>query len=260
MAQMAHIIMLGTGDPLSDERVQTSLALPLAGGETLLIDTTSGTDLLRQMRLAGLPLVSIRHLFISHRHFDHAGGLAPLLTALVPIPEAAITVYTPHDTLHALRATLAMTIPGVEDWLGTRLRWRALLPGTPVEAGSALVTSFAVDHGLECVGFRVALGGASVVFSSDTQPCPALVDYARDADLLIHEAYGSEYTATEAHRFGHSTAADAGAAARAAGAGRLLLTHFRASRYTDPEDLRAEAAAAFGHPVELASDLDRIDI
>ncbi len=37
---MGQIIMLGTGDPLNDERVQTSLAVSLDGGETLLIDTT----------------------------------------------------------------------------------------------------------------------------------------------------------------------------------------------------------------------------
>jgi ribonuclease BN (tRNA processing enzyme) len=40
--------------------------------------------------------------------------------------------------------------------------------------------------------------------------------------------------------------------------GRLLLTHFRARRYADPEALGAEAAEVFGRPVELAADLDVI--
>ncbi len=252
---MPQLIVLGSGDPLCDERVQSSLAVPLGGGETLLIDTTSGTALLRQLRRADLSLSGIRHLFISHRHFDHAGGLAPLLTDLSSLPEACLTVYAAHDTLHALRAVLALTIPGVEDWLGARLRWQALAAGVEVEAGGAMLTPFAVDHGLECLGVRLALGGVSAVFSADTRPCPTLVEYARGADLLIHEAYGPAEMAAQAHGFGHSTAADAGAAARAAGVGRLLLTHFRASRYADPVALGEEAAEVFGRPVELAADL-----
>jgi ribonuclease Z len=252
---MAQLIVLGSGDPLCDERVQSSLAVPLEGGETLLIDTTSGTALLRQLRQANLSLSSIRHVFISHRHFDHAGGLAPLLTTLTSMPEARITVYAAHDTLHALRAVLALTIPGVEDWLGSRLRWRDLTVGREVETGSAVLTPFAVDHGLECLGVRLALCGANAVFSADTRPCPALVEYASGADLLIHEAYGPVTTAEQAHGFGHSTAADAGLAARAAGAGRLLLTHLRASRFADPVALGAEAAETFGQRVELAADL-----
>lgn len=37
---------------------------------------------------------------------------------------------------------------------------------------------------------------------------------------------------------------------------RLLLTHFRASRFADPNELAAEAALAFGGQVEAARDLD----
>src|SRR3712207_5245219 len=71
---MGRLIFLGTGDPLNDERAQTSLALPQADGTTILFDTSSGTILLRQLRAAGISLASIRHIFVSHRLFDHAGG------------------------------------------------------------------------------------------------------------------------------------------------------------------------------------------
>ncbi len=83
---MGRVILLGTGDPLNEERAQTSLAVPLAGNETLLVDASSGTVLLRQLEAAGIALDSIRHLFVTHRHFDHAGGLAPLLTPSRPSP------------------------------------------------------------------------------------------------------------------------------------------------------------------------------
>lgn len=253
---MARVIMLGTGDPLNPERAQSSLAMPLGGGETMLFDTSSGTILLRRLEDAGIALAGIRHIFVSHRHFDHAGGLAPLLTTLASVREAELTVYAPPVTLRALHDILTLTIPGVEDWLGARLRWHELADGTAIVAGSATVTPFDVDHTLECTGFRITQGGTTIVFSADTRPCPWLVDNAREADLLIHEAYGLDVNCKEAHTFGHSTAADAGTAARSAGVRRLLLTHFRASRHADPIALGAEAEAAFGHPVELACDLD----
>ena len=151
---MGRVIFLGTGDPLSGERAQASIAVPLAGDEAMLIDASSGTVLLRQLKYAGIPLESVRHLFVTHRHFDHVGGLAPLLTALSSVPDASLSVHATPATLATLRELLALTIPGVEDWLGKRLRWRGLTPGEPVGAGDAGVRPFEVDHSPERVGFH----------------------------------------------------------------------------------------------------------
>jgi ribonuclease Z len=256
---MGRVIFIGTGDPLNGERTQSCLAVPLAHDETMLFDTASGTDILRQLESAGIALESVRHLFISHRHFDHAGGLAPLLTALVPLPNAAIAVHAAPDTLRALRELLLLTIPGVEDWLGKRLRWRELALGRTTEAGNARVSPFEVDHGVECVGFRISQGASTLVYAADTRPCENVVEHARGADLLIHEAYGLEDETERAHTLGHSTAEEAGEIARRAKARRLVLTHIRASAFVDTVDLAAEAKAAFGGTVEVAGDLDSFD-
>jgi ribonuclease BN (tRNA processing enzyme) len=251
----ARVIFLGTGDALNWERAQSSLAVPLAGGEAMLIDTSSGTVLLRQLEAAAIPLESVRHLFVSHLHFDHAGGLAPLLTAMAALPAASLAVYAMPRTLKGLRELLALTIPGVEGWLGGHLTWYELAPGESVRVNDVEVTPFRVNHGLECVGFRVAQAGAVAVFAADTRPCSEVVENARGADLVIHEVYGLKAEAERAHALGHPTAAEAGRVARDAGASRLILTHFRASRFADPEVLAAEAEASFGHPVEVAGDL-----
>jgi ribonuclease Z len=200
----------------------------------MLIDASSGTVLLCQLEAAGIAPENVRHLFVTHRHFDHAGGLAPLLTALAALPEAALTVHATPDTLSALRGLLALTIPGVEDWLGKRLRWKELTIEKPTRAGDAEVTSFEVDHGIECVGFRLSQGGSTLVCAADTRPSPNAVRYARGADLLVHEAYGPEQDAEQAHAFGDSTAADAGKTALAAGAKHLILPHPRAVLLTPP--------------------------
>ena len=256
---MGRVIFLGTGDPLNGERAQTSLAVPLSGGEAMLLDVSGGTVLLRQLQAASVALESVRHLFVSHRHFDHAGGLAPLLVALTALPEASITVHATPATLAALRELLELTIPGVEGWLGDRLNWSKLASGQSTRAQDAEVTPFEVDHGLECVGFRISQGPSTLVYAADTRPSPNVIEYARGADLLVHEAYGAEADAQQAHAFGHCTAAEAGRIAREAGARRLVLTHFRASRFVDPAGLAAEAATVFGGPVEAARDLDIFD-
>lgn len=250
-----RVIFLGTGDALNWERAQTSLAMPLAGDETMLIDASSGTVLLRQLEAAKIPLESVRHLFVSHLHFDHVGGLAPLLIAMVPLPGASLAVHAMPRTLKGLSELLALTIPGVEGWLGERLSWRELAPGKSVRVNDAEVIPFRVDHDLECVGFRVARAGSVVVFAADTRPCPEVVENAKGVDLLIHEVYGLKAEAERAHALGHPTAAEAGMVARDAGARRLVLTHFRASRFADPKALAAEAEASFGHLVEVAGDL-----
>ena len=256
---MGRVILLGTGDPLNGERAQSSLAVPLSGGEAMLIDASSGTVLLRQLDAASIPLEGVRHLFITHRHFDHAGGLAPLLTAMAASPKASITVHAMPETLVALRELLSLTIPGVEGWLGGRLAWRELLPGEPARAGDAEVTPFEVDHGLECAGLRVEQGGSAMAFSADTRPWPNVVRYARGADLLVHEAYGLEDDTKRAHALGHSTAAEAGRAGRDAGARRLVLTHFRSGHLVNTKELVAEASSALGGPVEAAHDLDAFE-
>jgi ribonuclease Z len=255
---MGRLIFLGTGDPLNDERAQTSLALPQADGTTVLFDTSSGTILLRQLRAAGIGLASIRHVFISHRHFDHVGGLAPLLVALTAVPESDVTVYALPETLQVLHDLLAATIPGVEGWLGPRLHWQALADGTAVRLGELSVTPFAVEHFMETCGFRLAQGRHAAVFTADTRPCEGVRAAAQGAELLIHEAYGPDREAATAHGFGHSTAGDAGRAAREAGVQRLVLTHFRSSIFADPAALVAEAGAIFSGQIEAASDLEAV--
>ena len=252
---MGCVVCLGTGDPLNAERAQTCIAVRLPREEAILFDASSGTIILGRLQSAGIPLEGIHHLFVSHRHFDHVGGLAPLLISMASLPDAHLTVYALPETLRALRTLLALTIPGIEDWLGEGLRWRDLTPGSQIRAQDAEVTPFLVDHSVECVGYRIAQGGSTAVFSADTRPCPRVIEYAQGAGLLIHEAYGTRDEAGTAHARGHSTAAEAGKAARGGGVGRLVLTHLRAERFADPARLVAEAGEVFGGPVEVARDL-----
>ena len=59
--------------------------------------------------------------------------------------------------------------------------------------GSTRVSAFLVDHGTvkPAFGYRVDSAGHSVVISGDTKSCQTLVDFARDADCLIHAAWSA---------------------------------------------------------------------
>ncbi|SFI32273.1 ribonuclease Z [Paenibacillus sp. UNC496MF] len=74
--------------------------------------------------------------------------------------------------------------------------------------------------------------GRVVTILGDTRPCDNAVRLARGADLLVHEATFAVGLEEKAAAYGHSTFGQAAETARAAGAKRLVVTHF-SSRYDD---------------------------
>jgi len=100
--------------------------------------------------------------------------------------------------------------------------------------------------------------GRRIVYSGDTRPYPGMVELARGADLLIHEATFSHELQERAAEDGHTTAREAAEVAREAGAKRLALVHI-SSRYYDPEVLLEEARQVF-EDVFVAEDLMEIEV
>lgn len=116
--------------------------------------------------------------------------------------------------------------------------------------------------------FRFDTRAGSVVISGDTAPCANMVRLARGADLLLHEAINldilqAQYTDAEMmqatmdhHRRAHTTAAEAGSIAAAAGVGHLALHHLVPS-YSPPEAWD-EARTTFDGRLSIPEDLDVI--
>jgi ribonuclease BN (tRNA processing enzyme) len=91
----------------------------------------------------------------------------------------------------------------------------------------------------ESFALRFEGDGKRIVLSGDTAFLPAMVPFARDADLLVHEAMLTEGVDALVARVpnggerlrqhilrSHTTAEDAGRIAAEAGVGRLALNHF----------------------------------
>ena len=100
--------------------------------------------------------------------------------------------------------------------------------------------------------------GITAAYVTDTRPCDGGRVLADDADLLYHDATFADEHRTRAKTTGHSTARQAAAVARDAGAQWLLLGHLSA-RYPDPAPLEREARSVFPAS-EIAEELRRYEL
>ena len=102
--------------------------------------------------------------------------------------------------------------------------------------------------------------GRKLVLSGDTRPCEAMVEAARNADILVHESTFSDDDQARALETRHSTAREAGRVAHQAGARRLILTHLSSRYDTDFGRLLAQAREEYPGPVDVAHDGMTVEI
>ena len=99
--------------------------------------------------------------------------------------------------------------------------------------------------------------GRKVVLAGDTAPSPVVLEAARDAEVLVHEATFLDEERERAAETAHSTALEAAELARDAEVSLLALTHL-SNRYFGPEVTR-EARTIFPDTV-VPKDFDVIDV
>ena len=197
---------------------------------------------------------------ITHKHPDHMVDLHGLFRArwfgdrdAEPLP-----LYAPDGVVQRLQGL-------EEDDQEAILRifnWHVLPADQPYALGPWLLRSWWLPHFVPNAGVRLTAEGLTVAYTGDTGPDPRLRDLAHEADLFIAEASDrlqrSDVPPARPRSGMHLTAHDAGAAAQAGGARRLLLTHFWPGN--DRESSRREAAEVFDGEVLLADEGLRIDL
>lgn len=244
-----YVALLGTkGGPAirPGSSMPTSNLLCL-NGQPIVVDCGLGVTrglVDQEMQLKDLSLI-----FISHMHSDHYLELGPLLhTAWTAGLKTHVDIYGPSGIdvywqgfLASMKADIDLRI---ED--EGRPDLRDLVAIHMVDAGDVMtrdgvaVTAIRTAHPplVDCFAFSFQTDKTRVVFSGDTAPIDALADFARGADLLIHEAMLEAALPALMERVGngsdklmehwlrsHCFAHDAAKIATSAGVRKLALSH-----------------------------------
>jgi ribonuclease BN (tRNA processing enzyme) len=206
-----------------------------------------------------VPVNRLTGAVISHLHPDHYFDLVALYYLLrfgEPRPDSLprrLPVWVPPggcEFLHRLGQLIADKTAMFDDVFDLQ----DYSPDQVTDLGGLSFSFHQVQHYILSHAIRVHTGnGTTLVFSSDVAPCPELVEAARRADLFLCESAMVDASMDEKDpaKRGHMSAREAGEAAQAAGARRLLITHYRSSERDDAHHLAA-AQGAFQGPVELA--------
>lgn len=205
-----------------------------------------------QPRLLALcPDGAVDAVVITHEHPDHCVDLSALYRArYYAAGQPAVAGPKPRCPLYCP--------PGVLDRVGqleprgdlTEVFAPYSLPGD-YRVGPFELTSVPLPHHVPNAGVRLAAPGLTVAYTGDTGPDPVLATLGAGADLYIIEATHQSTPSSGGARY-LSTAREAGEWAAAAGATRLMLTHFWPGQ--DRAVSVAQAAEVFPGPVLAAEE------
>jgi len=208
------------------------------GDSQVWIDCGTGTfgELQRRM-----PVDELSAVVLTHEHPDHVVDVYGLHVMMrYALGRKGLPVYAPAG----LDQQLGTLVQG--DWGGT-FSWQAIDSDSEVNVGALTMRFSRTDHPPPTYAVELSGNGSRLVYSSDTGPGWSVEAFAGGADLVLSEA---TYLHDEKPAPIHLSAKEAGAAARAAGARKLMLTHLWP--LVDRPAAVAEGSAAYGEPVVLA--------
>lgn len=156
-------------------------------------------------------LQDLRHVFLTHRHYDHIRDL-PALAYATPLA-GTLHVYGLRDTLDALATHLMNNViySAYQERTGQdgnpRAQFHPLEPDKSVTVGDLAVTPRAATHTAPAVGFLVSDGERNLYYTGDTAPGFSTHLAASPPDILVSEVTYSNAGADDAARNGHMTPA-----------------------------------------------------
>ena len=213
--------VLGCHGPFPCANGATSGYLIEQGEQALLVDCGSGVlgRLTARWDPAGLTAV-----LLSHLHFDHMSDMTVLQYYLISRGKK-LRVFVPGEDHSPARALLDS--PAFE-----------VLPyPEKMELAGLEISTLPVRHPVPCRALRLTDGKRTFIYTGDTNDCPELAAFAREADLLL--ADGPFLEKEWKDTLPHMSASGAARLAREAGAKRLVLTHLPLQHA--PETLLGEA-------------------
>ena len=266
-----QVILLGTGTPNAEPARSGPATAIVVNGAVYLVD--SGPGLVRRAAAAKLPIPALKHVFFTHLHSDHTLGYPDLIFSPWVLERTApLEAYGPPglramtDHLRAAwQEDIEMRLDGGEpsNKTGWRVNVHEITAGVIYRDANVTVKAFAVPHGTwkHAFGFRFETADRTIVISGDTTFTPEMIEQARGADVLVHEAYSEVGLKTRAlpwqkyHAAFHTSSSDVTRIAREAQPKLLVLHHLVLSGQPAEQVLR-EVTVGYTGKVVIGQDLD----
>ncbi|MEE9542231.1 MAG: MBL fold metallo-hydrolase, partial [Thermodesulfobacteriota bacterium] len=226
--------------------------LEVVSNENDLVILDAGTGI----RVLGNRLVAdndkrVINILLTHAHWDHLAGF-PFFKPIY-MKDTRIRIFGPLSTQESLRSIISKTMshpyfPIEFEDISAEITFHEM-DHSAVEIGALKVDAIPLSHPNQGFGYKFSEDGKSFVFITDNElthehvggkEFDDYVEFAKDADLLIHDA---EYTREEyAHTkgWGHSVYLDTLDLALKANVKKFGLFHLNQDRTDEEEDKLVE--------------------
>jgi ribonuclease BN (tRNA processing enzyme) len=278
-SKATRLILLGTkgGPRVGPGRANPSTLL-LINGVPYVVDCGYGTS--RQLAAAGVPLNRLRYVLVTHHHSDHNLEYGPLVyNAWAAGLASRVDAYGPPGMERMRQAYFDYQRFDIETRMQDEGRpdLRKLLfahefdkPGSvlqndDVKVSAALVRHPPIEHAF---AYRFDTKDRSIVISGDTAYAPELAEFAKGADVLVHEVMylpglkallgrnPNAATLMQHLMASHTLTEDVGKIAAQAGVKTLVLSHFvPGDDATTDEQWTEGARKHFGGRIIVGKDL-----
>ena len=223
----------------------TAYLLTSNSGFNLMID--AGSRAVTELEHEVSPLC-IDAVIVSHYHQDHIADLGVLRQYRQLWPKtdpdwdsSILKIYGHNEDTHEFQN---LTLDGVSEGIAYGVN-------DVQKIGPFDITFTKTVHPIICYAMRITerKTGQTLVFTGDTGWFNGLVDFSKDADMLLADVY---FFSDKSNMPNHLSSLEAGRIAREAKVKQLVLTHL--PQFGDLEQLRQEAAdEAQGVPTDLAT-------
>ena len=274
-----RVVFLGTkGGPRVGVGPSNPANLVMVNDTPFVIDCGMGVS--HQLVTAGVPLEAVKYIFISHHHSDHnleygnlvynawAAGLSTPIHSFGPKGIEEMTRI--YWELNKFDVETRIADEGRPDPRPLLIARDITEDGVVLQTADVKVTAFRTPHPpiVDNFAYKFETPDGTIVFSSDTNYNPKLAEFARGADVLVHEAIYLPWVDRLVTRVkngatlkkhlldSHTAAEDVGRIAEAANVKVLVMSHLVPGEpdVTD-EQWSSEARKHFSGRIIVARDL-----
>jgi ribonuclease Z len=253
-AIMETINILGTGSAMVTKCYNTCFTIS-DGREHFLVDTGGGNTVLVNLEKLKIDIGKIHHVFISHSHNDHMTGIVWIIRAVAQAIldgkyEGILTIYCHKDNIEGINTISSILLEGkFTKHLGDRIRFREIYDRCKFSILNWDVEFFDIKSTkLLQFGFSAMLeNGKKITFLGDEPYKEELLEFADNADYLLHEAFClySEKDIFRPYEKNHATVMDACKNAEKLNAKTVIMYHTEDKNMVNRKKLYTEEGKRF---------------